>query len=229
MKLALVCPVLNRFELFTQMIATIDEPVRPYIIDNWNQNGGVAYGWNTGLLRAYRDGYEYALVCNDDIRFEPGVVRGLWNDIHETGAVIVTPNQNGHREMTGLTEGLADFFCFMVDIKQLFSNCGFFDSNFWPAYFEDNDMHYRIKLAGLSTYLDNDLVVHHHGSATQNHMVDFPVCSHEQFVINRTYFVNKWGGVPGEERFTVPYDDDKLTIKDFWEPVTPYAAPDVII
>jgi glycosyltransferase involved in cell wall biosynthesis len=228
MTIALVVPVLNRFDLFTEMMATVDVEVRLYVMDSWRLNGGVSYAWNTGILRAKRDGYKYALVCNDDITFSPGAIERLMSTMEDTGATLVSPNQNGHREMEGLSEGGADFFCFLVDIDSLLDNCGLFDSTFWPAYFEDNDMHWRMRQAGVLTYIDNEAVVYHAGSATQNAIPEFPVCPPEQFLRNRDYFVSKWGGEPGHEKFTTPYNDSNLTIKQFYEPFTPYAAEDVL-
>lgn len=228
MTIAVVVPVLNRFDLFTEMMASVDEEMRLYVMDAWRLNGGVSYAWNTGMLRAKRDGYTKALVCNDDITFAPGAIKRLVTTMEETGATLVSPNQNGLRPQVGITEGGADFFCFLVDIDSLLDNCGFFDSNFWPAYFEDNDMHWRLQRAGMLTYIDNEAVVYHAGSATQNAIPGFPACPPEQFLANRSYYVGKWGGEPGHEAFETPYNDPNLTIKQFYDPPVPYAAEDVL-
>ena len=69
-KLAMIVPVLNQFELFTNMMSTVDYPIHPYVIRNWDNNIGVAAGWNQGIRRAMKDGYRYAIVVNDDILLE---------------------------------------------------------------------------------------------------------------------------------------------------------------
>lgn len=213
-KLAIVVPVLTQFQMFTEMMATVDVEHRLYVIESYRENNGVSWAWNTGMDRALADGYEYALICNDDIWFEPGAIGKMYNTIIKTGAVLVSPNQNGNLPQDGVVPG-ADFFCFMVDIKQLLEKCGRFDHNFWPAYFEDNDMHWRINLAGATALMNRDAIVYHHGSATQNAIPAFPVTPPEQFLNNMRYYVEKWGGEPGKECFEHPYNNPALSIKDF--------------
>jgi len=211
-----IAPVFNRFDLFAQMMVTVDMEVRPYVMDNFVHNRGVSGGWNEGMRRALSDGCRYAFITNDDVWFSPGALKCMYDTIVETQAVLVSANQNGvfdtERE---LFEG-ADFFCFIVDIPQLISHCGTFDENFFPAYFEDNDMHYRIRLAGRTSYIQPKAVVMHHGSATQNADPNNPVTPPHQFENNRRYFAEKWGGIPGAEEFTNPFRDVNKQVWD-WE------------
>lgn len=216
MTIALIVPVLSRFDLFTDMMSSVDVDIRPYVIDNWNENRGVSGAWNLGMLRAYSDGYKYALICNDDIKFTPNAIRSMHNLMLDTGACLVSPNQNGGGDVNSAPqEGGADFFCFMVDIPKLINNCGLFDENFRPAYFEDNDMHRRMQLAGVLSYILPNAIVMHHGSATQNFNPSAPACPPAQFENNRNYFVNKWGGEPGRETFDKPFNDPSKSIKDW--------------
>ena len=214
MKLALIVPVLNRFDLFTHLIRSVDFPVRPYIIDNWNNNRGVAAAWNEGMLAAQQDGYQYAIISNDDAAFEPGAIERLYSNMIRTGAIFMSANPNGNVPRQGVIEG-ADFFCFMIDIPQLIKCCGLFDENFQPAYFEDNDMHYRIILSGKKTYMDTESIAIHHGSSTQYLDRNNPVVPPHQFENNRRYFAEKWGGVPGQEVCTTPYGSPNHTIRDW--------------
>lgn len=214
MKLAIVVPVLTQFQMFTEMMATVDVEHRLYVMESYKENNGVSWAWNTGMNKALKDGYRYALICNDDIWFEPGAIQKLCDTMESTGAVLVSPNQNANLPQDGVVPG-ADFFCFLVDIEQLIRYCGYFDHNFWPAYFEDNDMHYRINLSGRKALMNRDAIVHHHGSATQNAIPAFPVTPPEQFISNRNYYIEKWGGEPGKEVFISPYGNPQYTIRDF--------------
>jgi len=211
-----IAPVLNRFDLFTQMMSSVDMEVRPYIIDNFRENRGVSSAWNEGMKKASNEGCRYAFITNDDVYFSPGALKSMYDTIVETQGVLVSANPNGaFGTELEVFEG-ADFFCFIVDIPQLISYCGTFDENFFPAYFEDNDMHYRIRLSGRKAYIQPKAVVMHHGSATQYADPNNPVTPPHQFENNRRYFVEKWGGTPGAEQFTNPFRDVNQKLWD-WE------------
>ena len=214
MDIALIVPVLYRFDLFAGLIRSIDVPVRPIIIDNWNENRGVAAAWNIGIREAWNDGYRYAIVANDDSYFEPGTISKIFNTMKINGACLVSPNPNGAIEPQGVIED-SDFFNFMIDIPQLVDNCGYFDENFYPAYFEDNDMRRRIILSGTKALIDTDAIARHHGSATQYFDRNNPVCPPHMFENNRRYYIEKWGGQPGQEVCTTPYGSPNHTIRDW--------------
>ena len=214
MNLALIVPVLSRFDLLTQLIRSVDVPIRPIIIDNWNENKGVAASWNIGIDIAKSEGYRYAIIANDDSFFLPGTIDKLYAGIRLHQGVLISPNPNGAFQPNGIVSG-ADFFNFMIDIPQLLEKCGTFDENFSPAYFEDNDMHRRIILSGAESYIHTEAVAHHHGSQTQYADSNNPVVPPHQFENNRRYFVEKWGGLPGQEVCTTPYGSPNHTIRDW--------------
>lgn len=214
MNIALIVPVLSRFDLFAQLIRSVDISVRPIIIDNWVENRGVAAAWNEGMKIAIDDGYKYAIIANDDSYFLPRTIERLYSSMRDTGAVLVSPNPNNQWHPAGMIEG-ADFCNFMIDIPQLLESCGTFDENFRPAYFEDNDMHYRIRLSGRSCFINTDAIVHHYGSETQYFDPNNPVCPPHQFEQNRQYYREKWGGEPGREVCLTPYGSPNHTIRDW--------------
>lgn len=215
MSIALVVPVMKRFELFTELIKSIDYEIKPYVIDNWNYNRGVSAAWNLGIRKAFVDKNRYALIVNDDVIFQPGCIEKLYDSIKKTEACMISANPNEKITPSGILKDKEDYFCFIVDIPQLVNNCGIFDENFYPAYFEDNDMRYRIKLAGLQSYMNTDAIAFHHGSATQNFDPVNKVVSDHQFRINEKYFVEKWGGPPWKETYTNPFNDPSKRIWDW--------------
>ena len=36
---------------------------------------------------------------------------------------------------------------------------------------------------------------------------------HQTFVANREYYARKWGGLPNEERFYLPFDDSRYGLR----------------
>lgn len=217
MALSLIVPVLNNFKVFAEMMASVDYIVQPIILDNWNNNRGVAASWNEGMRKSLELGNNYALITNDDAVFTSGAIKEMYDFIkYKSNAVLVSPNQNGGTVSNGPVENGADFFCFLVDIKKLVENVGWFDENFIPAYFEDNDMHRRLILSGLKHYILPDINVGHVGSATQNFEPGNPVCPPQQFETNRAYFIEKWGGQPGNEQYSHPFNNPENDIK-YWE------------
>jgi len=215
MSLSLIVPVLKRFDLFAELMASVDYPVLPIVIDNWRGNRGVSSAWNLGMKKSLQAGNQYAIICNDDVVFEPNVISELFNTIKDTGAVMVSANQWEPDDKYGLTSW-TDYCCFAVDIKQLIKNVGWFDENFYPAYFEDNDMRRRVELAGLKSYTRKDLKITHAVSATQWADPNNPVTSEEAFRKNNKYFIEKWGGEPYEENYIYPFNNPENDLK-YWE------------
>lgn len=97
-----------------------------------------------------------------------------------------------------------DFSAFMIS-KVGYEKIGEFDENFVPCYFEDNDYHYRVNLAGLKAITLPTAIYYHFGSKTQSES-GVVVSTHASFDNNRAYFVRKWGGAPGSEQYQKPFN-----------------------
>jgi hypothetical protein len=218
--IALVVPVLNRFDMFTEMMETVDTPVQLFVIDQWRNNRGVSWAWNEGMRRARSAGYKHAVIANDDLKFRPGSLRGIYDAIVDTGATLVSPNQQRHPARVGTYEDMgirsgADFFCFAIDIEQTVSGAGWFDEQFFPAYFEDNDMHRRMRLAGLTSLIHTGHIVFHEGSMTQKFDKKNPNVDGAKFEAVRSYYDLKWGGTPEHESYNTPFNRPELTVRDW--------------
>lgn len=222
---ALIVPTLNRYDLFVNMIQTIDYPIVPYVINNGkNGNIGVAAAWNNGIRRAMRDGHRYAIISNDDIEFMPGTIMQLVRDIQTYDAITIgtnsiLPKRDGdsfYYKKEGMVIGYS-YPCFIVDMTTLVNEVGYFDENFYPAYYEDSDMQYRIKLAGHKEYINTDIGVVHHGSATQFATKD-RIVSKDKWAELQEYYKSKWGGYAWEEKWTHPYNENDKGIKYWREP-----------
>lgn len=82
---------------------------------------------------------------------------------------------------------------------------GWFDENFVPAYFEDNDYDYRCRLMGVHIETVGH-VVEHVVSATLKRSVHYQYENARSYPANRKYYGDKWGGFVGSETYTTPFD-----------------------
>jgi GT2 family glycosyltransferase len=146
-----------------------------------------------------------ALVCNDDIILNPGTIADLVDSFRD-GLDLVTPRNIRDHALTYNRDYTPepDFACFMVQPRQFINKFGWFDEGFSPAYFEDNDMAYRIKLAGGRYGARTDVGFYHKGSITQ-FWNGGRVASHQAFEANQAYYHEKWGGFPGKETYTTEF------------------------
>lgn len=209
-KIALVVPVYKNFEGFAELMESVDVPVVPIVIPNWKNNIGVGPAWNVGLLKSIIMDCEYTLICNDDIVLDAGTIEKLVSSMDEKWFDMVTAVNHRDAPVTEETryDEAPDFSCFMVRPYRFVTKFGYFDESFAPAYFEDNDMHYRIKVGGGTAVCRTDAGMLHRGSVTQN-WGGQPVVDSYMFEKNRQYYGNKWGGWPGYEAYTQPWNGEK--------------------
>lgn len=93
----------------------------------------------------------------------------------------------------------------MVFTPKLLYEVGYLDENFFPAYYEDNDHRYRMKLAGIEwEYLP--LKYDHTVSATIKRDPKIYARNQKTFQENGKYYIEKWGGLPGQEEYETPFD-----------------------
>jgi GT2 family glycosyltransferase len=203
---------MNNFKGLAELLASLwGDEFTPFIVNNWTINNGVSKAWNTLLLETV-DVYDLLVVCNDDITWHGSSFQTLvegWDD-RPDDAIMIT-GANSPMVDHGFSRS-PDYSCFMIDPKQYIKVVGLFDENFTPAYFEDNDSHYRIRLSGYEAYAYNGATITHKGSQTQNADLNNPVVPASMFERNRSYYIEKWGGQPGEEKYRNPYGD---TTKDW--------------
>lgn len=197
-------PTLCRHDLLSECISTALSGTCPphlvYVIDNGGgfrylddrvrvitppDNLGVARSWN--LLHKLASKYPL-LITNDDIRFEK-----------DTCEIALSTN--------GPLVAISGWACFLQR-EECWRTVGEYDEEFWPAYFEDNDYHYRMKLAGLDCVIPVGAAVVHAGSATLHALPEIhrrTIAHH--FELNKAYYVRKWGGLPSYECFSHAFDN----------------------
>lgn len=232
-------PVLNRGDLLLRCVRSIDYPVgKILIVNNGDDQGvadaieqlqldggfdievykpdvnlGVAASWNW-MLREAPDA-PYWLFVGNDIQFTEGDLRKMDEFVraHPDWALIMA--DQGYSFMAVTSAGLQEV--------------GYFDENFYPAYWEDIDHLRRTLLSGLGWGDAPDIhVIHgeapHWGSSTINSDSEFAQRHWRTFRMNFDYFQRKWNSGKGddlaaaasaERGWPTPYGDPRLSLRDW--------------
>jgi GT2 family glycosyltransferase len=206
-KFAIGIPTLNRFDLLhpALLFYVNDFPnTKIFVVDNGKQgisdkikhpnikviesetNLGVAKSWNL-LCEMIYEQHDYAIILNDDIYWgrKEYEVDNLFSNYKENFFV-------GNLE-----------WCVFALPKKTYIEVGKFDEDFYPAYYEDNDYSYRMKLVRKFEFkvpFFNPFIYR----ASQTLEKDSSI--KHGFVKNGELYVKKWGGKPNQEKFKRPYN-----------------------
>jgi GT2 family glycosyltransferase len=207
MKLIIGIPTVNRADLLNDALVGYFEDFKDteiFIVDNGNQriltreekfaiyrpteNLGVAKSWNHIMDYADKVGATHVLMLNDDIY--------LGRTEHEIKMVIKN-NQN------------ADFinsfqnWCSYILKVDMWKKAGKFDEEFFPAYFEDNSFDYKMSLLKANKTWTSflDPIVYRNSMTIAKE----PSLNH-RFSQNRQIYIDMWGGLPTEEKFTTKFN-----------------------
>lgn len=195
--------------------------------------------WNFGIQESLKDPEcEYILNPNNDIIFHKATIDNLIEAMEDTGYAMVTGNnvapiyqgridefksmaikeedrEFDKRPITNWKEEGPDFSCYMIK-KDIVEKVGWFDENFYPAYYEDNCMHIRMLKAGLHAKRIMRAPYYHYGSMTVriNPRLDL----HSGRTVG--VFTNKWGAMPPQcmdgGGYQQPYNDPTKSFK-YWK------------
>jgi GT2 family glycosyltransferase len=162
------------------------------------RNIGVAASWN--LIADLTPWADYLVIANDDTTCYPGTIASL------VAAADAQPDMPFFFPASG---GYKNAWSFYLQRRDSWESIGPYDEYISPFYgfFEDNDMSYRLQLAGKRHVPVERSAYGHVDSATVKSMSESELRIHwERFAIARQHFINKWGGEPGHERFTIPFN-----------------------
>lgn len=196
-------PYLSRSDLFVEMITSINHPIGDIIVvDNStdgtipqvddalyitpHRNMGVSWSWNTIIMA--RPHAPWWAIANSDIKLGPYDLQNLCEAMDSGGELV-------------LIESMALFGISASCIQKV----GWFDTNFIPAYCEDNDYIYRARLLGVEPRFITPGFTHF-GSATIKSSPHAMMNNNRTYPLNVRYYSEKWGGIMGKERFTTPFD-----------------------
>lgn len=206
-KLVVGIPTINRADLLNDALVKYFEDFENTeiaICDNGNQdiitrekkfmiykpqaNLGVSGSWNMIMDYADKIRGTHVLMLNDDIylgKTEKQIVRMIELFSHED-----------------FFNSLMNWSAWVLSVKA-WKKVGNFDENFFPAYFEDNDYCYRMRLNKIQR-MNTDYLnpVIYRNSQT----IEKDPSLNSRFMNNRQYYASKWGGLPNEETFKKPFN-----------------------
>lgn len=230
MTIGIVIPVLNNFEQAQNLVNSLDNRgYKIYIQHQYKSQVSLAAAWNNGISQAITDKCDYIAILNDDILLAPNCLERMafmFSEL-EPNVILVSANNifsnfenpkdilqysEPENDITNATDH-PNYACFMVK-RDFFDKHGKFDENFWPAWWEDNDSHYRIHLLGLRAICTTYASCIHYGGQTIKNDPGRAISG-----ISEQYFEDKWGSKNRDmkEKFITPYNDPKLTPRD-WHP-----------
>ena len=181
-----------------------------------NDKNCLARAWNKGIRLAFERGADYVLVCNLDLIFHSRYLEKLIEFAKAEPQPLIWGGSEYSDfktlEQAPLTEEasiLSPFNSYLID-RRLFEQIGKFDEQFEPAYHEDSDMLYRIKLAGGTIKNAAGARYHHFDRMTiigaqMENDADFLNWLRVLMDESMRRYSLKWGGLPGQERFSIPY------------------------
>lgn len=226
-KILLAVPTLNRLDRLTRMLETVAEstrqPDRVLLVNNGYQitdahranwlrtfsldvftphtNLGVAGSVNYAMANV-PDGWHF-LHANDDIEYAPECIERM---AAAAEARDFTPR------FYVPDHGVGSAFTTFLIPASFMPTVGYFDPQFFPAYFEDNDLGLRMNKLGIERVVVQDAAYVHHTSSTRKAASTTPAQlqqRHDEYRANEQRYVTKWGGVPDHETFVIPYDGSR--------------------
>ena len=208
-KFAIGIPTLNRADLLIPSLMKYVQDfngIEIHIIDNGDQdlekyekyenifvhtqqkNIGVAASWNMLCDIIYAK-HNWALLLNDDVYL------GYYAD---------TINQVIDENNTfGLIQSHLNFSVILLQ-KDFFEFVGRFDEKFYPAYYEDSDYLYRMKLLGVFQGVDAKL--NPKDARVSQTYEKSPEFVNDAMKYSRLKYIEKWGNIPLLETYKTPYN-----------------------
>jgi hypothetical protein len=191
-RLIVIC---NRLTLMTpetlHAFLSTDVPFPIEVIADMERS--VAGAWNKGIEIALARGHETFLVTAVDVAFRNDTVSRLEEFGRAQEEALLWSSRANDSPMPESIKSIdaCDFSCFMLR-KRTVEKVGWFDKEFKPAYFEDNDYVTRVVLHGVRPQCVIAARHIHQGSLTVK--LDPEMAHHVKywFESNRLRFLMKW-------------------------------------
>lgn len=167
------------------------------------KNIGVAGAWNWFLNNLNGD----LLIVNDDIEFSHFALENF----------LFLKEKNKRQDIVIYTlvrkeaeNPLPNFSLFLLN-STVKDKVGLFDEKFYPAYFEDNDYIYRLKLLNynIAMFPVHNYYTHNHSATSKRQKeLNIKVDYDYYFRKNKEYYIKKWGGEPRQEQYILPFNGE---------------------
>jgi GT2 family glycosyltransferase len=200
-------PTINRADLLNEALQRYFEDFKDteiFIVDNGNQeiitreekfviyrpteNLNVSGSWNTIMDYGKKIKATHVIILNDDIV--------LGRTEHEIKMLI-----RNNPDLPFLNS-LMNWSSFILSV-QGYKKIGVFDESYFPNYFNDNDYCYRMRLLGLerlNTSFLNPIIYRNSMSIAKDPSLN------NRFMEYRQNYINKWGGLPNEEKYVTKFN-----------------------
>jgi GT2 family glycosyltransferase len=215
-------PFLNREDLLHESIKAIDIPCDLIIVNNGgleiesidndsikrttifnpSYNLGVARSWNLIIEEGRSRNVDRVFIGSNDTIVERGSLKRAEKIIREDADHDMW-HLNGY-----------NLFCMNFN---MFDVIGRFDENFYPAYKEDQDYDYRIRKSIMKNRVLHGIEgvnSRHLGSMTIRSNGDYLRQNSDTHKMNYDYYLSKWGGDAGSEKWDVPFDGKDSVKRD---------------
>lgn len=152
---------------------------------------------------------DYTIIANDDVFPHYHSIEALVNAARNNPEVAMW-NGSGHSG-NSYSYYLLQHWAYnkLSEFNRIHNlGTGGFNEQFRPAYFEDNCADYILRiLLGLVRNEVPEATFEHIGSATMRNMNDERIVTHhKRFAENQRLYQHMWGGLPGKERFQIPFE-----------------------
>lgn len=193
----------------------------------YGSDRGLARSWNEGLVVAQEIGADLVMLLNDDLFFYPGCFAKFVDFCaeveakHEVAGIVHTNGlESGGSPYAGIVQ-TQGFACCAI-LRRALDIIGYFDPEFCPAYFEDVDYARRLHLCKVGTITDVRTLVEHERGLTSRIDPDLAARNTAIAISSSVYFKEKWGGMPAEATFEIPFAnpsfDNKIRFEDRLDP-----------
>ena len=182
-------------------------------------NAGVAVGWNQIIRYGIANGYDKIIVCNNDIAFGLHTIDGLIEsfdrlrkEIPETVMVTATNHTKNPADLKSIPkvwkyQEHPDFSCFMIT-PEFVERMGEICEDYKPAFFEDNDTHWRILMSGYKAFSSDFAPYSHIASRTRHENPN--IVTHEMFRKNKIKFCQNMRALTVDQNVPVARYDEWL-------------------
>jgi GT2 family glycosyltransferase len=155
------------------------------------ENIGLGATWNL-FYALYQD---HIVIGNDDVIVESGTLREMVTAAEQSPEVLFF--------------GCKDEFSFFLLKKAAYLQAGPFDPAFWPIYWEDVCMGYRLKLLGYTpVVVPTARFEHEHSRSMKSIETAATERFWNRFKRNQAYYEAKWGGPRDHETFKIPFNGE---------------------
>lgn len=165
-----------------------------------NDQNCFARALNIGLEYYFdQEKYDYVVISNLDLQMNSSIINRLL-EVHQENenAGLISANclkQDHVSTIKPMEHGDGSFSCFMIS-RQAYDEIGYFDENFKPAYFEDNDYLERAWAKGFTPLRCLDAVFYHFFQGTVKNDEELATQYPAFMQKNLEYFKKKHGKVP---------------------------------